>query len=76
MTEEIYQKIQQDPFFNQSHCDRCRNELKARTLSWFTDETICLECSDKETEIKKQMKEKGINPDHYEGWGFIPEINT
>ncbi len=60
-----------DTFLSHEHCDRCTNELPARTYSWFTDETICMECSEKETAIKKSLRAKGIK-DAMEGCGFIP----
>lgn len=67
----------QDKFFNQTNCDRCTKELNgARTTSWFTEETICMDCSDEETELKKQIRGVGMNPDHFEGCGFIPELET
>jgi len=31
-----------------------------------------MECSDKETDIKTKLREGGMNPDDYEGCGFIP----
>ena len=43
-------------------------------MSWFTEERICIPCSDKEDEIKKKMREKGINPVTFEGCGYVPKI--
>jgi len=40
-------------------------------MSWFTEETICMECSDKERTIKRALIDKGIY-DAMEGCGFIP----
>ena len=65
-----------DKFFTQKHCDRCRNKLDARTMSWFTTDTICMDCSDKEVKIKNKMRESGINPNDYEGCGYVPTIKT
>ena len=61
-----------DEFFDKSKCDRCGKQLKGFTMSWFTDEVICLDCSSKEQEIKKQLPDGGKN---YEGCGYIPKIN-
>ena len=64
-------------FFNQKTCDRCQEELEgARTTSWFTEETICMGCSDEETIIKMKLRKDGENPDEYEGCGFVPEVET
>lgn len=60
-----------DDFFDKKNCDRCGKPLMARIMSWFTDETICLDCSKKEIEIKKQLPDYGNS---YEGCGYIPEI--
>ena len=62
-----------DQFFDQSNCDRCGGSLEIRTMSWFTEETICPDCSDKEDVMKRDMRERGLNPDDYEGCGYIPE---
>ena len=60
-----------DEFFSKTKCDRCPNDLKTRTMSWFNDDTICLACSAEESKIKKALREKGIE-DAMEGCGFIP----
>lgn len=62
-------------FFDQTSCDRCNGELKVRICSWFTEETICMECSKKEAEIKRALRQNGIN-DAMEGCGYIPDIKT
>lgn len=64
-----------DTFFFQEHCDRCNNKLNIRTTSRFSEETICAECANKERELKDEMRKQGINPDQYEGCGFVPDVN-
>ena len=59
-----------DRFFTQTRCDRCRGELSIRTTSWFTDETICGDCSSKEKEIKAKLDDSSI----YEGCGYVPDV--
>ena len=59
-----------DKFFNQKNCDRCGNSLIVRIMSWFTSETICMECSKAETELKKSLPNGGRD---HEGCGYIPE---
>ena len=61
-----------DKFFTQTTCDRCKEQLIARTMSWFTEETICMDCYDKEVTIRQKLKAKGIT-DTYEGCGYIPK---
>lgn len=61
-----------DTFFIQKHCDRCPNDLKTRTLSWFNDDTICMECSSKEDELKNLIVEQGKRTSAFEGIGHIP----
>ena len=63
-----------DRFFEKTHCDRCGEKLVGRILSWFTDATICLDCSGKEDEIKERLRQQGKNPDDYEGCGYIPQV--
>lgn len=61
-----------DTFFSKHSCDRCSRPLRARIMSWFTKETICLPCSSKEQEIKNKLRAKGIQ-DALEGCGYIPK---
>ena len=60
-------------FLSKSNCDRCGGDLKVRTMSWFTEGTICMTCSDKEKAIKTALREKGIQ-NAMEGCGYIPKI--
>lgn len=54
-----------DKFLSQKHCDRCGNDLKCgRTMSMFSPECICLECSDKE-KLDKDYK-KALEADREE----------
>ena len=69
-------KKEQRDFFHQKTCDRCNKPLDGRTMSWFTEETICLDCSRKEDILKRRMKKAGMNPDDYEGIGYIPSIEV
>ena len=60
-----------DDFFDKQNCDRCNSPIPVRIMSWFTNETICINCSVKETEIKRTLPNNGKE---YEGCGYIPEI--
>lgn len=61
-------------FFSQKNCDRCKTDVNnIRTTSWFTDETICMECSAKESVIKRKLRAQGMI-DAMEGCGFIPTV--
>lgn len=73
--EKVEEKAVEKPttFFEQTKCDRCSGELTARITSWFTTETICMNCSAKEDELKKKLTAKGKNPSDYEGCGYIPK---
>ena len=72
-----------DDFFRRTTCERCGESLSghARTMSWFTEETICtsgrgkhLSCASKEDKIKQALRERGENPRDYEGCGYIPTV--
>lgn len=43
-------------------------------MSWFTEQRICIACSEKEDEIKKKLKEKEPHASSWEGCGYIPEV--
>ena len=60
-----------DPFFSKPACDRCGGGLAVRIMSWFNKDTICMDCSAKEGEIKKALRAKGIEG-AMEGCGFVP----
>lgn len=66
--------MKEDRFFSVPHCERCKKSLKheARTMSWFNDQTICMECSDHEDTIKKKLREQGKST--MEGCGYIPQV--
>ena len=61
-----------DPFFSKTTCDRCPNDLSVRIMSWFNNQTICMDCSDKESIIKSKLREQGKGD--MEGCGYVPSI--
>ena len=61
-------------FFTLTSCERCGGNLKVRTMSWFTSQTICWGCAEKEEAIKKRIRETGEDPGNYEGCGSIPKV--
>ena len=63
---------EQDRFFSQTKCSRCPNDLSVRTMSWFNNDTICMDCSAKEDAIKKKLREQGKGD--MEGCGFVPNV--
>ena len=65
-------KKENERFFTQEKCDRCNSPLTSgRTMSWFTEECICMSCSLLEKNIKQQLPNGGSS---YEGCGYVPEI--
>ena len=63
-----------DRFFTQNNCDRCGGDLQVRIMSWFNNDTLCMTCSDKETKLKAEMREAGMDPSKYEGCGYVPKV--
>ena len=73
MTEKGETLENVDTFFSQKECDRCGWIIDgSRIMSWFTKDCLCDTCSKLEDKIKRNMRESGKNPDHYEGCGYIP----
>jgi len=64
-----------EEFMAKTHCDRCGASLenKSRTMSWFTEDCICMECSGKESEIRDLLPGHGFD---LEGCGFIPKVSS
>ena len=61
-----------DRLFDAKVCERCGAILEAaRIMSWFTEETICLSCSQKENIIKAQLRKAG-DQSAMEGCGYVP----
>jgi hypothetical protein len=61
--------------FIQSYCDRCDEDLsEGRAMSFFMNETICMDCLRKEEETRAKIREiLGMDSDlEYQGCGFIP----
>lgn len=65
-----------DPFFTKKTCDRCGCPLHTRTMSWFTEEAICMDCSNKEKAIREALRAKGQDDRQYEGCGYVPDPAT
>ena len=65
-----------DNFFAKRNCDRCRNSLegKARKMSWFTEECLCEDCIEIESQLKTELSQKGIDISKLEGCGYIPQL--
>lgn len=63
--------IMTDDFFTKYLCDRCNGPMPIRTMSWFNNDTICMHCKNKETELRKTLPEHGKS---YEGCGYVPVI--
>lgn len=63
-----------DTFLTETTCG-CGKPLTIRTCSWFSDKPICMDCSGKESIIKKALRAKGYS-DALEGCGYIPDPTT
>lgn len=65
-------------FFIQKNCDRCGRLLNSeRIMSFFTKETLCMECSAGEDRIRRKIRERDgdANADlKYEGCGIVPKV--
>jgi hypothetical protein len=70
--------VPRSTYFIQPFCDRCDKDLsEERAMSFFTGETICLDCCRKEEEIMATLREI-VGPDAdlvYQGCGFLPKPN-
>lgn len=68
----------EDDFFRSRPCDRCGSDDAKNThiMSWFTEERICMKCSEVEDEIKKKLNNKyGAElARRYEGCGRVPTL--
>jgi len=61
-----------DKFFSKTKCDRCGKDLNGFTISFFTEDAICMDCSTKESDLKKKLPDGGK---HYAGIGYVPQVN-
>jgi hypothetical protein len=57
-------------------CDRCNGELGSHFMSWFTEETICGFCHNKEVRFKMEFDRpnqgRGKTSAIFEDCGYIP----
>jgi len=58
--------------FEQENCDRCYSDLVGRTMSWFNQDTICIECSVWEDVIIDSCEKSKSD---LEGIGYIPDVD-
>lgn len=56
-----------DDLFTKQKCDRCENDLKLRTMSWFNDDVLCNSCSNEERRLKLRLFELGFDTAKFEG---------
>jgi len=64
----------EDTFFTKENCDRCNADVRKgqRTMSWFTEEMICVaKCKAEETVLRSSLPHGGRD---HEGCGHIPEV--
>ena len=62
-----------DRLFDAKTCERCHGDLGCvRLMSWFTEQTICMSCSAKESTIKKELRANG-SQGAMEGCGYVPD---
>ncbi len=56
-----------------SECDRCKADLSVgKIMSWFTHDVVCMDCSEVEDFIKKNLRDNKFN-DH-EDIGWVPNV--
>ena len=65
-----------DTFFDAKFCERCGMDFSKsfRIMGWFTEQTICMECSNKESAIKSKLRASGQND--MEGCGYVPDTEV
>ena len=65
-------------FFIQKNCDRCGRVLgERRSLSFFTKDVICPDCSAEEDEIRQKIRERDKDPSadlKYQNIGVAPKV--
>jgi hypothetical protein len=65
-------------FFVQKNCDRCGRVLgEKRSLSFFTKDIICPNCSAEEDEIRQKIREEDGDPNadlKYQNIGVFPKL--
>lgn len=58
---------------HRENCDRCGKPTESvTTMSWFTEEIICMICSDNESTVKGELRKQGQST--MEGCGYVPVI--
>ncbi len=68
--------VKREDFLRLKKCQRCgRDLITGRKMSWFNEQAICLHCSAKEEELKRELEGRGLNLRQFEGCGYIPRIS-
>jgi hypothetical protein len=64
-----------DLYFLYAHdrCDRCGKITAVRTMSFFTHQTLCMDCLANEGMAMAALRAAGANPADFEGCGCIPD---
>ncbi len=67
----MFDGIQRD-----DRCDRCAELMTVRTMSYFTEESICQRCLDAEHRLIARLRLRGIDVATLAGSGQLPPEDT
>ena len=57
-------------------CDRCDQPTTARITSYFIEETICMECLHRETDLLENLRSHGVDASSLGGCGYLPRMEV
>jgi hypothetical protein len=64
--------MEYDGILRDDRCERCSRLIAVRTVSYFTEETICLECLGRERALMARLRDRGVDPGTLASCGYLP----
>ena len=61
-----------DGILTDDRCERCSRLMTVRTVSYFTEETICPDCLGRERNLIVNLRRKGVDPASLASCGYLP----
>ena len=66
--------VEHGELLDATECSRCSNDLRLRTVSFFTGKPICKACMDKEALSKQFLINAGQVVEDFRKCGYVPDV--
>ena len=61
-----------DGIIRDDRCERCGRVMGVRTVSYFTEDSLCRGCMEEERALMARLRARGVDPATLAGCGYMP----